>query len=139
AHPVAQRPRVPRLPAERTREDHRRPVQRAAGPGGDRVDAAALERGERQAGPGQVHPRDGAGADEAAAGGPAHTGARAESGPASRARAAGGEAAVILRRPEESWCLYVLAHRPGAGMRPPYMVTLSRALDSTDVSLRRYA
>jgi len=53
AHPVAQRPRVPRLPAERTRKDHRRPVQRAAGPGGDRVDAAALERGERQAGPGQ--------------------------------------------------------------------------------------
>jgi len=45
---------------------------------------------------------------------------------------------VILRRPEESWCLYVLAHGAGAGMRHPFMEKLSGALAAEGVATLRY-
>ena len=45
---------------------------------------------------------------------------------------------MILRRPQESWCLYVLAHGAGAGMRHPFLEKLSGALAAEGVATLRY-
>jgi predicted alpha/beta-hydrolase family hydrolase len=45
---------------------------------------------------------------------------------------------MILRRPEGAFCLYVLAHGAGAGMRHPFLEKLSGALASESVATLRY-
>jgi uncharacterized protein len=45
---------------------------------------------------------------------------------------------VILRRPPDAWCLYVLAHGAGAGMRHPFLESLARALAAEGVATLRY-
>jgi len=45
---------------------------------------------------------------------------------------------VILRRPPEAWCLYVLAHGAGAGMRHPFLESLAGALAGEGVATLRY-
>jgi predicted alpha/beta-hydrolase family hydrolase len=45
---------------------------------------------------------------------------------------------VILRRPEGAFCLYVLAHGAGAGMRHPFLEWLADALASEEVATLRY-
>jgi predicted alpha/beta-hydrolase family hydrolase len=45
---------------------------------------------------------------------------------------------VILRRPEGAWCLYVLAHGAGAGMRHPFLEALAGALAGEGVATLRY-
>jgi uncharacterized protein len=45
---------------------------------------------------------------------------------------------MILRRPEGAFCLYVLAHGAGAGMRHPFLEKLSGALASEGVANLRY-
>jgi len=45
---------------------------------------------------------------------------------------------VILRRPDDAFCLYVLAHGAGAGMRHPFLEALSGALAAERVATLRY-
>jgi uncharacterized protein len=45
---------------------------------------------------------------------------------------------MILRRPQQSFCLYVLAHGAGAGMRHPFLEALSGALAAEGVATLRY-
>ena len=45
---------------------------------------------------------------------------------------------MILRRPEGAFCLYVLAHGAGAGMRHPFLERLAGALASEGVATLRY-
>lgn len=45
---------------------------------------------------------------------------------------------MILRRPEGAFCLYVLAHGAGAGMRHPFMERLADALAAERVATLRY-
>ena len=45
---------------------------------------------------------------------------------------------VILRRPQDAFCLYVLAHGAGAGMRHPFLESLSQALMAEGVATLRY-
>jgi len=45
---------------------------------------------------------------------------------------------VILRRPEDAFCLYVLAHGAGAGMRHPFLDALADALANERVATLRY-
>lgn len=45
---------------------------------------------------------------------------------------------MILRRPEDAFCLYVLAHGAGAGMRHPFLEALADALANERVSTLRY-
>jgi predicted alpha/beta-hydrolase family hydrolase len=45
---------------------------------------------------------------------------------------------MILRRPDGAFCLYVLAHGAGAGMRHPFLEKLSEALASEGVATLRY-
>jgi len=45
---------------------------------------------------------------------------------------------VILRRPHDAWCLYVLAHGAGAGMRHPFLESLAKALADEGVATLRY-
>ncbi len=45
---------------------------------------------------------------------------------------------MILRRPPEAWCLYVLAHGAGAGMRHPFLESLAGALAGEGVATLRY-
>jgi predicted alpha/beta-hydrolase family hydrolase len=45
---------------------------------------------------------------------------------------------MILRRPDGAFCLYVLAHGAGAGMRHPFLEKLSGALASEGVATLRY-
>jgi predicted alpha/beta-hydrolase family hydrolase len=45
---------------------------------------------------------------------------------------------MILRRPDGAFCLYVLAHGAGAGMRHPILEKLSGALASEGVAPHRY-
>jgi len=45
---------------------------------------------------------------------------------------------VILRRPESAFCLYVLAHGAGAGMRHPFLEALADALAAEQVATLRY-
>src|SRR5438128_7331387 len=45
---------------------------------------------------------------------------------------------MIFRRPEGAFCLYVLAHGAGAGMRHPFLEKLSVALASEGVATLRY-
>jgi predicted alpha/beta-hydrolase family hydrolase len=45
---------------------------------------------------------------------------------------------VILRRPDDAFCLYVLAHGAGAGMRHPFLEALSNALAAERVATLRY-
>jgi predicted alpha/beta-hydrolase family hydrolase len=45
---------------------------------------------------------------------------------------------VILRRPPDAWCLYVLAHGAGAGMRHPFLESLAGALAGEGVATLRY-
>src|SRR6185369_13822191 len=65
-------------------------------------------------------------------------GARAETRPAGGPGGAGRKAQVILRRPESAFCLYVLAHGAGAGMRHPFLEALSEALAAERVATLRY-
>jgi predicted alpha/beta-hydrolase family hydrolase len=45
---------------------------------------------------------------------------------------------VILRRPADAFCLYVLAHGAGAGMRHPFLEALAEALAEERVATLRY-
>jgi len=45
---------------------------------------------------------------------------------------------VIVERPEAAWAMYVLAHGAGAGMRHPFLETLSAALAREGVATLRY-
>jgi uncharacterized protein len=45
---------------------------------------------------------------------------------------------VILRRAPDSFCLYVLAHGAGAGMRHPFLEALADALAARGVATLRY-
>jgi len=45
---------------------------------------------------------------------------------------------VILQKPEGAWALYVLAHGAGAGMRHPFLQSLSDALAREGVATLRY-
>jgi len=45
---------------------------------------------------------------------------------------------MIVRRPDGAWCLYVLAHGAGAGMRHPFLESLSEALAAAGVATLRY-
>ena len=45
---------------------------------------------------------------------------------------------MILRRPDGAFCLYVLAHGAGAGMRHPFLEKLSVALASFHIATLRY-
>ncbi|MBW8838085.1 MAG: alpha/beta hydrolase, partial [Burkholderia sp.] len=45
---------------------------------------------------------------------------------------------MILQKPEGAFCLYVLAHGAGAGMRHPFLQRLSDALGSLGVATLRY-
>ena len=45
---------------------------------------------------------------------------------------------MILRRPDGAFCLYVLAHGAGAGMRHPFLDKLSEAMASEGVATLRY-
>jgi len=45
---------------------------------------------------------------------------------------------MILRRPQQAFCLYVLAHGAGAGMRHPFLEKLSEALAAEGVATLRY-
>jgi predicted alpha/beta-hydrolase family hydrolase len=45
---------------------------------------------------------------------------------------------VILLRPERAFCLYVLAHGAGAGMRHPFLEALAEALAAEQVATLRY-
>ncbi|MGZ6125768.1 MAG: alpha/beta hydrolase family protein [Myxococcales bacterium] len=45
---------------------------------------------------------------------------------------------MILRRPEGAFCLYVLAHGAGAGMRHPFLEALAGALAEERVATLRY-
>lgn len=45
---------------------------------------------------------------------------------------------MILRRPADAFCLYVLAHGAGAGMRHPFLEALADALASERVATLRY-
>jgi predicted alpha/beta-hydrolase family hydrolase len=45
---------------------------------------------------------------------------------------------VILQRPPDAWCLYVLAHGAGAGMRHPFLQSLADALAAGGVATLRY-
>jgi predicted alpha/beta-hydrolase family hydrolase len=47
-------------------------------------------------------------------------------------------AEVILRHPEDAFCLYVLAHGAGAGMRHPFLESLAEALVAEGVASLRY-
>lgn len=45
---------------------------------------------------------------------------------------------MILRRPEGAFCLYVLAHGAGAGMRHPFLERFTEALAAERVATSRY-
>jgi uncharacterized protein len=45
---------------------------------------------------------------------------------------------VILRRPDGAFCLFVLAHGAGAGMRHPFLEKLAEALAAEGVATLRY-
>ncbi len=45
---------------------------------------------------------------------------------------------MILLRPERAFCLYVLAHGAGAGMRHPFLEALAEALAGEGVATLRY-
>jgi predicted alpha/beta-hydrolase family hydrolase len=45
---------------------------------------------------------------------------------------------VILRRPPDAWCLYVLAHGAGAGLRHPFLESLAGTLAAKGVATLRY-
>ena len=45
---------------------------------------------------------------------------------------------MILKRPEDAFCLYVLAHGAGAGMRHPFLEALAEALAAERVATLRY-
>ena len=45
---------------------------------------------------------------------------------------------MILQRPADAWCLYVLAHGAGAGMRHPLLQSLADALATRGVATLRY-
>ena len=45
---------------------------------------------------------------------------------------------MILRRPDGAFCLYVLAHGAGAGMRHSFLEKLSEALESFHIATLRY-
>jgi predicted alpha/beta-hydrolase family hydrolase len=45
---------------------------------------------------------------------------------------------VILHRPRDAFCLYVLAHGAGAGMRHPFLESLADALGAEGVATLRY-
>jgi uncharacterized protein len=45
---------------------------------------------------------------------------------------------MILRRPDAAFCLYVLAHGAGAGMRHPFLEELAEALARERVATLRY-
>ena len=45
---------------------------------------------------------------------------------------------MILHRPEGAWCLYVIAHGAGAGMRHPFLEALAGALAGEGVATLRY-
>jgi predicted alpha/beta-hydrolase family hydrolase len=45
---------------------------------------------------------------------------------------------MILRRPDAAFCLYVLAHGAGAGMRHPFLEALAEALARENVATLRY-
>ena len=45
---------------------------------------------------------------------------------------------MILRRPPDAFCLYVLAHGAGAGMRHPFLEALAEALAGQRVATLRY-
>jgi predicted alpha/beta-hydrolase family hydrolase len=49
-----------------------------------------------------------------------------------------GEVSAFLVRPPDAWLLYVLAHGAGAGMRHPFLETISAALASQGVATFRY-
>ena len=45
---------------------------------------------------------------------------------------------MILRRPDGAFCLYLLAHGAGAGMRHPFLQALADALEREKVATLRY-
>ena len=45
---------------------------------------------------------------------------------------------MILQKPDAAWCLYVLAHGAGAGMRHPFLQQLADALAKQGVATLRY-
>jgi uncharacterized protein len=49
-----------------------------------------------------------------------------------------GEVSAFLLRPPDAWLLYVLAHGAGAGMRHPFLDTISAALAARGVATFRY-
>jgi uncharacterized protein len=49
-----------------------------------------------------------------------------------------GQVSALLLRPADAWLLYVLAHGAGAGMRHPFMESISTRLDSLGVATLRY-
>jgi predicted alpha/beta-hydrolase family hydrolase len=49
-----------------------------------------------------------------------------------------GEVSAFLLRPPDAWLLYVLAHGAGAGMRHPFLETISAALAARGVATFRY-
>src|ERR1041384_6048868 len=112
-----------RLRAERSRALDRGPVQRAAVAGRARVDAAQVDRSERQARPARLHHQDGARPDEEAQAGSVVAGARREAGPGGGTRQAAaalmsealrlavGDATVsgLLDRPADARGVHVCA------------------------------
>ncbi len=49
-----------------------------------------------------------------------------------------GDVSAILRRPDDSWALYVLAHGAGAGMRHRFMERIAGELADRGVATLRY-
>src|SRR3712207_689594 len=49
-----------------------------------------------------------------------------------------GEVSAFLLRPRDAWLLYVLAHGAGAGMRHPFLESISAALASQGIATFRY-
>jgi uncharacterized protein len=49
-----------------------------------------------------------------------------------------GPVSALLQRPADAWLLYVLAHGAGAGMRHPFLESVSAALAARGVATLRY-
>lgn len=49
-----------------------------------------------------------------------------------------GEVSAFLLRPSDAWLLYVLAHGAGAGMRHPFLESMSAALAAQGIATFRY-
>jgi hypothetical protein len=49
-----------------------------------------------------------------------------------------GSVSALLHRPADAWVLYVLAHGAGAGMRHPFLESMSASLASRGVATFRY-